>query len=59
MKEPRKVTVFNDREGLRMTYPSMCRAAKALDVDVSRISRAARTGQWVFCPGQAVRVRPA
>ena len=57
MREPRKVTVFNDREGVRMTYPSMCRAAKALDVDVSRISRAARTGQWVFCPGQAVRVR--
>lgn len=57
MREPRKVTVYNDREGLRMTYSSMCRAAKALDVDVSRISRAARTGQWVFCPGMSVRVR--
>lgn len=54
---PRKVTVFNDREGLRMTYPSMCKAAKALDVDVSRISRAARTGQWLFCPGMNVRVK--
>lgn len=57
MKGPKKVTVYNDREGVRMTYPSMCKAAKALDVDVSRVSRAARTGQWVFCPGQAVRVR--
>ena len=57
MREPRKVTVLNDRIGIRETYPSMCRAAKALDVDVSRISRAARTGQWVFCPGQVVRVR--
>lgn len=57
MKEPRKVTVFNDREGLRMTYPSMCKAAKALDVDVSRVSRAARTGQWLFTPGMSVRVK--
>lgn len=48
MREAKKVTVFNDREGVRMTYPSICKAAKALDVDVSRISRAARTGQWVF-----------
>lgn len=57
MREAKKVTVYNEREGVRMTYPSMCRAAKALDVDVSRISRAAKTGQWVFCPGQVVRVR--
>ena len=55
--KPRRVTVFNDRVGLRMTYPSMCKAAKALDVDVSRVSRAARTGQWLFCPGMNVRVK--
>ena len=57
MREPRKVTVFNDRIGVRETNPSMTRAARALDVDVSRVSRAARTGQWLFCPGQVVRVR--
>lgn len=57
MRAARKVTVFNDRKGLRMTYPSMCKAAKALDVDVSRISRAARTGQWLFCLGMNVRVK--
>ena len=57
MRAARKVTVYNEREGVRMTYPSMCRAAKALDVDVSRISRAARTGQWVFTPGMSVRVK--
>lgn len=44
----KKVMVFNDRKGIRETYPSMCKAARALDVDVSRISRAVRTGQWVF-----------
>lgn len=55
--KPRRVTVFNDRVGLRMTYPSMCKAAKALDVDVSKVSRAARTGQWLFCPGMNVRVK--
>lgn len=54
---PKKVTVFNDRIGIRETYPSMTRAARALDVDVSRVSRAARTGQWVFTPGMSVRVK--
>lgn len=57
MKEPKKVTVFNDRIGVRETYPSMATAARALDVDVSRVSRAARTGQWVFTPGMNVKVR--
>ena len=58
MKAVKKVMVFNDREGLRMTYPSMCKAARALDVDVSRISRASRSGQWVF-GNVSVKVRRA
>ena len=57
MREAKKVTVYNDRVGIRETYPSMTRAARALDVDVSRVSRAARTGQWLFTPGMSVRVK--
>ena len=51
------VKVYNDRKEYEMTFRSMSEAARSLDVDVSRISRASRTGQWVFSPMLRVKVR--
>lgn len=51
------VKVYNDRKEYEMTFRSMSEAARSLDVDVSRISRASRTGQWVFSQGLQVKVR--
>ena len=51
------VKVYNDRKEYEMTFRSMSEAARSLDVDVSRISRASRTGQWVFATGIAVMVK--
>lgn len=51
------VKVYNDRKEYEMTFRSMSEAARSLDVDVSRISRAVRSGQWVFAKGMNVRVK--
>ena len=53
----KSVTIFNNRKGVKQTFPSMAEAARTLDVSISEISRAARTGQWVFSKGLEVRVR--
>ena len=53
----KKVTVYNDRRGVEQTFPSMAEAARTLDVDVSQVEKARKTGSWVFAKGLEVRVR--
>ena len=55
----KKVTVYNDRRGVEQTFPSMAEAARTLDVDVSQVEKARRSGQWVFAKDLQVRVRTA
>ena len=53
----KKVTVYNTRRGVEQTFPSMAEAARTLDVDVSQVEKARKTGSWVFAKGLEVRVR--
>jgi len=53
----KKVTIYNERKGVNQTFPSMAEAARTLDVDVSQVEKARKTGNWVFAKGLEVRVR--
>jgi len=55
----KKVTIYNERKGVNQTFPSMAEAARTLDVDVSQVEKARKTGNWVFAKGLEVRVRTA
>ena len=55
----KKVTIYNTRRGVEQTFPSMAEAARTLDVDVSQVEKARRSGQWVFAKDLQVRVRTA
>ena len=42
------VIAYNPRHEYEQRFPSVRECARTLDVDESRISRAVKTGQWVF-----------
>ena len=47
----KRVVIYNDRRGVEQTFPSMAEAARTLDVDVSQVEKARKTGNWVFRQG--------
>ena len=53
----KKVRIYNKNKEIDQEFPSMAEAARVLDVDVSSIHKARKTGQWVFATGMAVKVR--
>ena len=53
------VTVYNEKKGISMRYRSQAEAARVLDVDVSQVNRAVKTGQWVFALRMPVKVKRA
>ena len=42
------VVAYNRREEYEQRFPSMRECARTLDVDVSVVNKAVKTGQWVF-----------
>ena len=52
------VVAYNNRKGFEMHFASVRECARTFGLDVNRISRAARSGAWVFAAGN-FRVRYA
>ena len=44
----RKVIAYNDRVGLKVTYPSMVNAATMLGVSMDTLRRRLEDGKWIF-----------
>lgn len=57
--KPKGVVAYNRRKGYERAFPSMASCARTLDVDVSQVSRAVRSGNWVFTLMMPVKVRLA
>lgn len=55
----KRVIIYNERRNICQLYPSMAEVARVLDVDVSQVEKARKTGQWVFAKGLCVKVRTA
>ena len=43
-----KVIAYNDRVGLKVTYPSMTNAATMLGVSLDTLRRRLEDGKWIF-----------